>query len=191
MSFLPSVTHPLAVDLWPAPYNTIIQQRASVTDLEQWQRFPLSLEHFVEWASVMRLPSTGPANGRDRLLVYKTLPDPNCTSACYPISVRIFGFLEDFCLGQYGDWQGYVSAKQLLSQLHTNNFIHSNDNRAMYAVQSLTLTSAGHTVAWQNQLDRLNMACTFASRLLKLPLSKVQFERRLYIQRRVFVKVSA
>ena len=65
----------------------------------------------------------------------------------------------------------------------------SDSSRTKYAVQSLVLSSGGHTIAWQNQLDRLNMACTFASRFLKLPLSKCQFSNKLYMQRSVFTKV--
>lgn len=188
MLFLPSANHVLAVDLWPSPYNTIIEQRATIPHLQQWECFPPMLDRLVEWATVTKHPSSL-GNARDRLLVYKTLPTSDTEPVYYPVSVRLFGFLEDFCLGDYGDWKGFISTIFLASWPHVLLFDLSNDNWVKHAVQSLSLTSGGHTVAWQNQLDRLNMACTLASCLLKLPLLKVQFSRRLYMQRRVFTKV--
>lgn len=110
MSFLPSNNHALAIDLWPTPYNSIIEKRADVSNLQQWQCFPLNIERMVEWATVIKIPTSIPTDPRNRLLVYKTLPDSDPTSAYYPISVRLFGFLEDFYLGEYGGWQGYVGS---------------------------------------------------------------------------------
>ena len=107
MSFLPSDNHALAVDLWLAPYNTIIEQRCNISQLHQWQRFPTSLNHLVEWADVTKHP-TSTDNARDRILVYKTLPASDSIPVVYPVSVRLFGFLEDFCLADYGNWKGYV-----------------------------------------------------------------------------------
>jgi len=108
MSFLPSHNHVLAVDLWPSPYNSLIEQRAIVSKLQQWQCFPRMLNQLAEWATVARLPSSL-GNARDRLLVYKTLPASDTNAVLYPISVWVFGFLENFSLGDYGDWKGYVS----------------------------------------------------------------------------------
>lgn len=110
MSFLPSDNHTLAINLWPSPYNTIIERCCHVSDLQQWECFPISLDHLVEWATIAMLPSSVD-NSCDRILVYKTLPTSDADAVLYPISVWLFGFLEDFCLGDYSDWKGCVLKK--------------------------------------------------------------------------------
>ncbi|KIO10507.1 hypothetical protein M404DRAFT_21437 [Pisolithus tinctorius Marx 270] len=47
----------------------------------------------------------------------------------------------------------------------------------------------GNTAAWRNQVERLNLAATFASRVLKIPLLSIQFRHHLHMQRKVFTKV--
>ncbi|KIO04758.1 hypothetical protein M404DRAFT_25871 [Pisolithus tinctorius Marx 270] len=169
MSFLPSAKHPLAADLWPENVSSIIQSRTDVSSLQQWECFPRSLEHMVQWAAVARDPASTDKS-RSHMLVYKTLSATEQTTILYPISVRVYGYLHGkFALGDVGDWDGDV-------------------NKVSYAMQHLTLSSGGHSVAWQNQLDRLNLAANFASRTLKLPLRSVQFHHRLYLQRKVFFK---
>ncbi|KIN94266.1 hypothetical protein M404DRAFT_35242 [Pisolithus tinctorius Marx 270] len=168
MSFLPSPNHLLGADLWTEDLQRIIHSRASVQDLQQWQSFPTSLCHMVEWATVARDP-TSTDRRRSHLLVYKTLPIPEPYGVLYPVSVRIYGFLDKFCVGDFGNWNGDCV-------------------RAAYAVQSLSLCSAGNATAWRNQLDRLNLAASFASRVLKLPLPSIQFRSHLHMQRRVFTK---
>ena len=111
MLFLPSDNHTLVIDLWPSPYNTIIERHCNVLDhLQQWECFPISLDCLVEWATIAMLPSSV-NNSRNRILVYKTLPASDADAVLYPISVQLFGFLEDFCLGDYGDWKGCVLKK--------------------------------------------------------------------------------
>ena len=105
MSFLPSDNHPLAVDLWPSPYNAIIKRRCDIAQLQQWEQFPTSLNRLVKWATIAKLPSSTD-HSRDHILVYKTLPASDSEDALYPISIRLFGFLEQFCLGDHGDWKG-------------------------------------------------------------------------------------
>ena len=107
MSFLPSENHSLAVDLWPSPYDAIVKQRRDISQLQQWECFPTTLARLAEWATIAKLPSSTDRS-RDRILVYKTLPAPDSDVALYPVSVRLFGFLEKFCVGEYGDWNGYV-----------------------------------------------------------------------------------
>ena len=107
MLFLPSDNHTLMIDLWPSLYNTIIEWRCNVLDLQQWECFPISLDRLVEWATIAMLPSSVD-NSPDHILVYKTLPASDADAVLYPISVQLFGFLEDFCLGDYGDWKGCV-----------------------------------------------------------------------------------
>ena len=87
-------------------------------------------------------------------------------------------------------WLEWVRAGLIAPLTILNTPYHSDDNRAKFAVQSLLLSSGGLEIPWQNQLDRLNMASTFASRFLKIPLSKLQFTQKLYLQRSVFTKVS-
>ncbi|KIN97635.1 hypothetical protein M404DRAFT_32108 [Pisolithus tinctorius Marx 270] len=168
MSFLPSANHPLGADLWTGDLQTIVRNRVPVHGLQQWECFPTSLCHMVEWATVARHPCA-PDRRRSHLLVYKTLPVPEPYDAMYPVSVRIYGFLDKFCVGEFGNWNG-------------------DSTRAAYAVQSLSLSSMGNTAAWRNQLDRLNLAATFASRVLKVPLPSVQFRHHLHMQRKVFTK---
>ncbi|KIO05541.1 hypothetical protein M404DRAFT_25259 [Pisolithus tinctorius Marx 270] len=168
MSFLPSPGHLLSADLWPEDLKAIIHSRTLVDDLQQWQSFPSSLSHMVEWATIARDPTSADRR-RSHLLVYKTLPIPKPFSALYPVSVHIYGFLDKFCVGDFGNWNGDCM-------------------KATYAVQSLSLCSAGNTTAWRNQLERLNLMATFASRVLKVPLPSVQFRSHLHMQRKVFTK---
>ncbi|KIN97658.1 hypothetical protein M404DRAFT_32128 [Pisolithus tinctorius Marx 270] len=168
MSFLPSPGHLLGADLWPGDLQTIIQNHVSIHQLQQWECFPTSLCHMIEWATVAR-HLTAPDRRRSHLLVYKTLPIPEPCDALYPVSVRIYGFLDKFCVSDFGNWNGDCA-------------------RAACAVQSLTINSMGNTAAWRNQIECLNLAATFASCILKIPLPSVQFRHHLHLQRKVFSK---
>ncbi|KIN97960.1 hypothetical protein M404DRAFT_31774 [Pisolithus tinctorius Marx 270] len=150
MSFLPSPNHLLGADLWTEDLQRIIHSHASVQDLQQWQSFPTSLCHMVEWATVARDPTS--TNRRwSHLLVYKMLPIPEPYGVLCPVSICIYSFLDKFCVSDFGNWNG-------------------------------------NATAWRNQLDRLNLAASFVSQVLKLPLPSIQFRSHLHMQRRVFTK---
>ncbi|KIN95610.1 hypothetical protein M404DRAFT_34053 [Pisolithus tinctorius Marx 270] len=169
MSFLPSSNHVLAADLWPSHISRIIESHVHVTDLLEWQHFPTSLSQFIQWGAVSQ-DHTVDKKSRSFLLVYKTILYNEPSSAVYPISVRIYGYLQHFSLGDVGNWEG-------------------DSSRAQYAVQTINLTGNDLDIAWKNQLDRLNLAATFASRALKIPLAQTQFRRQLYMQHKVFDKI--
>ncbi|KIO08083.1 hypothetical protein M404DRAFT_23353 [Pisolithus tinctorius Marx 270] len=143
MSFLPSSNHPLGADLWAEDLQPFINNRANIHKLQQWECFPTSLAHLVEWASVAQHPTCADRK-HSHLIVYKTLPVPEPCGILYPVSVCIYSYLDKFCVGEFGNWNGDCS-------------------KAAYAVQSLSIGSTGNTAAWRNQLERLNLAATFAS----------------------------
>ncbi|KIO10711.1 hypothetical protein M404DRAFT_20963 [Pisolithus tinctorius Marx 270] len=168
MSFLPSPGHLLGADLWADDLRSIIHGRRPIHELRQWECYPTSLCNMIEWAAMARHPSP-PDRRRSHLLVYKTLPTPEPCNALYPVSVRIYGFLDRFCVGDFGNWNGDCT-------------------RTANAVQSLSLSSMGNSAAWRNQLDRLNLMASFASHVLKIPLPSIQFRHHLHMQRKVFTK---
>ncbi|KIN94431.1 hypothetical protein M404DRAFT_35057 [Pisolithus tinctorius Marx 270] len=168
MSFLPSPGHLLGADLWTGDLQTIIQNRMPDHELQLWEHFPSSLSQMIEWATIAQHPSA-PDRRRSHMLVYKTLPVPEPCNVLFLVSVCIYGFLDKFCVGDFGNW-------------------NSDCARAAYAVQSLSISSMGNMAAWQNQVERLNLAATFASRILKIPLPSIQFQHHLHMQRKVFTK---
>ncbi|KIO00819.1 hypothetical protein M404DRAFT_151847 [Pisolithus tinctorius Marx 270] len=107
MSFLPSPGHLLGADLWADDLQTIIQSHGSIHLLQQWECFPTSLCNMIEWAAMTRHPSP-PDQRHAHLLVYKTLPMPEPCDALYPMSVHIYGFLNRFCISNFGNWNGYI-----------------------------------------------------------------------------------
>ncbi|KIO09237.1 hypothetical protein M404DRAFT_22415 [Pisolithus tinctorius Marx 270] len=169
MSFLPSPGHLLSTDLWTGDLQTIIQNRMPNHELQLWEHFPSSLSQMIEWATIAQHPST-PDRRHSHMLVYKTLPIPEPCNVLFPVSVRIYRFLDKFCIGDFGNWNGDCA-------------------RAVYAVQSLSISSMGNMAVWRNQVEHLNLAATFASRILKIPLPSIQFQHHLHMQRKVFTKV--
>ncbi|KIN93904.1 hypothetical protein M404DRAFT_35598 [Pisolithus tinctorius Marx 270] len=143
MSFLPSTNHLLAADLWSENLQPLIKDLA-------------------------RHPTCGDRR-RSHLMVYKTLPIPGPSGVLYPVSVRVYGFLERFSVGDFGNWDGDCA-------------------KAACAVQSLSISGVGNAGAWRNQLERLNLAATFASHVLKIPLPAIQFRHHIHMQRKVFTK---
>ncbi|KIN94054.1 hypothetical protein M404DRAFT_35427 [Pisolithus tinctorius Marx 270] len=169
MSFLPSSNHPLGANLWAEDLQPFINNCANIHKLQQWECFPTSLAHLVKWASVARHPTCADRKC-SHLIVYKTLPVPEPCGVLYPVSVRIYSYLNKFCVGKFGNW-------------------NSDCSKAAYAVQSLSIGSTGNTAAWRNQLECLNLAATFASCILKIPLPAIQFRGHVHMQRKVFTKV--
>ncbi|KAI6142814.1 hypothetical protein BKA82DRAFT_25679 [Pisolithus tinctorius] len=168
MSFLPSPDHPLGTDLWTDDLQALIKSRANIRELQQWECFPTSLTQLVEWATVAQHP-TCTDRRRSHLIIYKTLPVPEPCGVLYPVSVRIYSFLDKFCVGEFGNWTGDCA-------------------KAAYAVQSLSISGTRNTIAWRNQLECLNLAATFASHVLKIPLPAKQFRGHVHMQRKVFTK---
>ncbi|KIO12234.1 hypothetical protein M404DRAFT_125261, partial [Pisolithus tinctorius Marx 270] len=71
--------------------------------LADWERFPNSLEQMGLWATVVTDPkNSNPCH--NNMLVYKS---PPCDSpgALFPISVQLFGFIQSFQIGRYGNWR--------------------------------------------------------------------------------------
>ncbi|KAI5997053.1 hypothetical protein EDD15DRAFT_2163207 [Pisolithus albus] len=169
MAFIPSKHNSLATDLWPPPHSEKISARAGPHDLQRWERYPCELEDMCKWALVAKDKSTMDKS-RENIIVYRNPPD--CTSnVLYPVSVHLYGCLQNFTVGKFGNWDG-------------------NPFTAKRAIQSLTLTSGGHREAWRNQLEALNVASAFASRTLQIPLHRAHFPSQLYFQRKVFQQVA-
>ncbi|KAI6004791.1 hypothetical protein EDD15DRAFT_2191566 [Pisolithus albus] len=152
-------------NLWPLPHSEKITAHTGPNHLQHWERYPCQLEEMGKWAVVAKDKSTTDRS-RENIIVYRNPPD--CTSnALFPVSVHLYGCLQKFTVGKFGNWDG-------------------NPLTAKQAIQSLTLTSGGHREGWQNQLDALNVASAFASRTLQIPLHQAHFPRQLYFQRKVF-----
>ncbi|KAI6001857.1 hypothetical protein EDD15DRAFT_2361185 [Pisolithus albus] len=166
MAFIPSKHDRLAMDLWPAPHCEKIAARAGPHKLQPWERYPCDLEGMCDWATITKDKSAKDKR-RENIIVYRTPPE-STSNALYPVSVRLYGCLQNFTVGKFGNWDG-------------------NPLTAKRAIQSLTLISGGHHDPWRNQLDALDVASAFASRTLQLPLQRAHFPTQLYFQRKADV----
>lgn len=165
MSFVSSEDQLLGLNLWPTSHSEMIAVRAGPNSLSSWEQFPRDLERMFNWATIAKDVSCTDKS-RENMIIYRNPPTP-APNAMYPISVRLYGCLQAFNVGKFGNWDGDPST-------------------ATRATQSISLISGGHDEAWQNQLDNLNIASAFASRMMKLPLHRPRFPSLLYFQRRVF-----
>ncbi|KAI6145137.1 hypothetical protein BKA82DRAFT_4424707 [Pisolithus tinctorius] len=167
MAFIRSVADEVASDLWPEENRHAIQLRVNGRKLAGWERFPTSLEDIATWASLIKDDNNTNEN-RNKILVYKSSP-LFTPGAFYPVSVHLYGFLQSFQIGTHGNWQ---------------RLNHGNGQ----ATEKLVLSCGGNAydAAWKNQLDSLNLAGTFASKSLQMPLHRRYNSKRLFLQRRIF-----
>lgn len=167
MAFVRSEADDIASDLWPEEYRQAICLRVNGRKLAGWERFPTSLHEMAGWATLIKDRDNANEN-RNNILVYKNSP-LHSPGTFYPISVRLFGFLQSFQLGSHGNWQ---------------RIDHGNG----HATEKVVLSCGGdiYDSAWKNQLDSLNLAGNFASKCLQMPLHRRYNSKRLFLQRRIF-----
>ncbi|KAI5988183.1 hypothetical protein EDD15DRAFT_2172667 [Pisolithus albus] len=164
MSFISSEDHFLALNLWPITHSEMIAVRAGPKSLSGWEQFPRDLEGMFNWATIAKDASCTDKS-RENIVIYRNPPTP-APDAMYPISVRLYGCLQSFNVGKFGNWDGYGSPPPHYPYAHQLFPYDRDPSTAMRATQSITLTSGGHDEAWQNQLDNLNIASAFASRMI-------------------------
>ncbi|KAG1726069.1 uncharacterized protein EDB91DRAFT_1023767, partial [Suillus paluster] len=70
--------------------------------LVTWQKFPLTLGCLIEWADIYK-DKEKKDKAQDHLLVYKCMPNAK-PGALYPVSIRMHGYLNHFCLERLGNW---------------------------------------------------------------------------------------
>ncbi|KAI6142502.1 hypothetical protein BKA82DRAFT_149240, partial [Pisolithus tinctorius] len=71
--------------------------------LAGWERFLTSLDEMAAWATLIK-DSENANENHNNILVYKNSP-LHSPGTFYPISVRLFGFLQSFQLGTHGNWR--------------------------------------------------------------------------------------
>ncbi|KAI6029125.1 hypothetical protein PISMIDRAFT_104477 [Pisolithus microcarpus 441] len=187
MSFVSSEDQLVGLNLWPTSHSEMITVCTGPNSLSSWEQFPRDLERMFNWATIAKDVSCTDKS-RENMIIYRNPPTP-APNAMYPISVHLYGCLQAFNVGKFGNWDGYVIPPPHRRNCH-NFFPHHRDpSTATRATQSISLISGGHDEAWQNQLDNLNIASAFASCMMKLPLHCPRFPSLLYFQRRVFRQV--
>ncbi|KAI5996713.1 hypothetical protein EDD15DRAFT_2163578 [Pisolithus albus] len=156
MSFISSEDDLLALNLWPTTHSEKIAAHASPNTLLPWEQFPRNLQQMFDWATIAKDISCSDKS-QENIIIYRNPPSP-APNAMYPISVRLYGCLQTFNVGKFGNWDGCIIALPPC-QRSANFFPHHSDLfTARHATQSITLISGGHEEAWQNPLDNLNVA---------------------------------
>ncbi|KAI5999551.1 hypothetical protein EDD15DRAFT_2125055, partial [Pisolithus albus] len=76
-------------------------------DLQPWEKYPCELEDMCKWAVVAKDKSSMDKS-RENIIIYRNPPDTT-SNALYPVSVRLYGCLQKFTVGKFGNWDGYKS----------------------------------------------------------------------------------
>lgn len=97
MAFISSERCPFASNLWPQAMGNLILHH---NKQEGSNTVPTVLEEMLSWASVERDPNYDGIPVALCLVYKEALPVVN------PISVHLYGFLEEFNLRPFGNWNG-------------------------------------------------------------------------------------
>lgn len=100
MSFVSSKLCPFASNLWPSTVGGLIVRRNRKSTGDQTDTIPKDLEGLLAWASVERDPMYDEIPIALCLAYKETLPEIR------PISIHLYGFLEEFSLRTFGNWNG-------------------------------------------------------------------------------------
>ena len=100
MSFVSSKLCPFASNLWPPTAGRLIARRNRNSTGDQKNTIPKDLEGLLAWASVERDPMYHEIPVALCLAYKETMPHVR------PISIPLYGFLEEFSLRPFGNWNG-------------------------------------------------------------------------------------
>ncbi|KAI6018631.1 hypothetical protein PISMIDRAFT_103548 [Pisolithus microcarpus 441] len=104
MAFIPSKHDRLVVDLWPTSHSEMIAACAGLHDLSSWEIFPCKLEDMCKWVTIAKDKSIVDKS-RENIVIYQNPPDPTF-NALYPVSIQLYGCLQNFTIGRFGNWDG-------------------------------------------------------------------------------------
>lgn len=84
----------------------MIAQRplAASENLEPWAKVPPTFDEICDWAVVVR-DGLATDHTRQQAVIYKSPGDVEAHMA-FAVTLRVQGFLDSFCLGATGDWNG-------------------------------------------------------------------------------------
>ncbi|KAH7905425.1 hypothetical protein BJ138DRAFT_1017715, partial [Hygrophoropsis aurantiaca] len=94
--------------LWSNDIGKLGGEHVSPASLEDWEKVPPTYAEICTWAQIARDP-TATERRRENIVIYCNPPATD-TLTLFPISIRVQGYLDAFCLRTLGNWNGYRSS---------------------------------------------------------------------------------